>query len=183
MEQSKKAYKEIFELLEKHKGLICFDVNALKDRADVHLFGLELLDVHGLELDPVLIRSLGWNVLRDNVGIGWFGSKHNRTISWPDDGKQPEDELLLLINFPTGPFVLGSEYAADLFYRFFHELKSYKPKYCDSHNSALYFSMDNAADVFNDYDDILRKYKAQYQDEAKMRRKAQLQKELNDLEK
>jgi len=71
--------------------------------------------------------------------VGWWGEKYGRHISWSDDGKQPEDELLLVISFPTGAYIFGDDYPTEFFKEFFQELKTYNPKYTDTTNKTLYF--------------------------------------------
>jgi hypothetical protein len=153
-----KAYKAIFKVLKKYKDAIVFDIDNLAIKAAYHLFGIKLKEKYGLNINPKDIYSLDYQKLKDNVFIGWFGHKYNRTISWPDDDTQPEDELLLYIDFPTGAYIFGSDYPSAFFQKFFSELKKYNPKYTDSHNKSLYFSMDNASKIFNEYDIIIKRY-------------------------
>jgi hypothetical protein len=89
MNTTQKAYKEILKLLDKYKSDIVFDVDDLKWKAEVHLFGVELVEKYRFELDPKRIYSTDWQELMDNMYIGfWDGER--RTISWSDDGSQPK---------------------------------------------------------------------------------------------
>ena len=46
---------------------IVFDVNSLEREAKQHLFGVELVEKYGFNLDPKTIRSTGWQKLKENV--------------------------------------------------------------------------------------------------------------------
>ena len=116
------------------------------------------------------------------MSICKFGKKKRRTISWSDDGRQPEDdELLLSISFATGAYIFSDDYPETLFKDFFNELASYAPKYKDTVNKCLYFSMDNAGKIFNDFDAILAKYKSLNKEDFKKRKIEKLKKELETL--
>lgn len=104
-------------------------------------------------------------------------------ISWSDDGRQPsEDEYLYVISFPTGAYIFGQHYPTQLFQEFFHELRSYKPKYLDSANKTLYFDSSNAKEIHRDFPKILKKYQDRVKDDYKRIRKEQLEEELRQLE-
>lgn len=113
--------------------------------------------------------------------IGLFGEEHNRTISWPDDGRQPEDEWLYHISFPTGAYIFGEDYCTCTFDEFFAELKTYNPKYLDSANHSLYFTSDTAAKVHAALPELLKKYGSLVQNEINVKRILKLQEELKAL--
>lgn len=182
MENTKKAYEEILSVVNKYKDIICYNYNDLDSRAKTHLFGLELKEKYGLNIEPSEIRSLDYIRFGDYRGIGWWGEKYRRTISWSDDGKQPEDELLVWFGFSTGPFIFDEDYPTELFQEFFLELKSYNPKYSDTTNRNLYFSIETAKDVFNNFPEILKKYYEKNKIDSKQRKIAKLKKELETLE-
>ncbi len=154
----KELYDEILKLVEKSKDNLVYDFSEMKTKAKIHLFGIELKEKYGLDIDPKNMRSLDYNSFGDHLCISRYGEGRKRTISWPDQDRQPENELLLQIGFPTGAYIFGKDYPKELFQKFFNELKTYKPKYTDSHNDCLYFSMDNASGVFNNFKAILQKY-------------------------
>jgi len=110
-----------------------------------------------------------------------------RTISWSDDGRQPNDEWLFVISFPTGAYIFGdyfkSEYPKQTFNTFFNELKSLGAKYSDSANSSLYFTEENSKKVYDAFWGIFNKYKAMVADEMKEQRKKELEAELAKLNK
>ena len=185
---AEKAYKSILKLLKKHKDICVFDVEELERKSKLHLFGLQLKEEYGLNIIPTRVDSFEWQRWGDYRSIGWWGSKYRRTISWSDSGKQPEDELLFCIGFSTGAFIFGidggltdKEYPIKFFQKFWEELKTYKPKYIDSHNNSLYFSMDNAKDIFNNFDDILQKYNNINREDVKQRRIEKMESDLKKL--
>lgn len=183
MENIEKAYKEIFKVLNKHKDLIVFDISNLEQKSKLHLLGLELRGKYGLNIDTTKINSLEWNRFGDYLAIGMYGEDYRRTISWSDDGSQPENELLLVVSFPTGAYIFGDDYPVDLFKDFFNELSTFAPKYSDTTNKCLYFSMDNAKNIFNSFYDILNKYKELNRQDFNRRKIERLKKEIEKLEK
>lgn len=178
----KEAYSKILKLLKKHKDLIVFDINDLEEKSKLHLFGIELKEKYGLDIDPKIIQTFDWVRFGDYRTIGWWGDKHRRTISWSDDGNQPKDEQLLQISFPTGAYIFGEDYPAHLFEVFFAELKSFKPKYIDTANKSLYFKMENSSGVFNSFDSILKKYHEINREDLKQRKIKKMKEDLAKLE-
>lgn len=181
MNTTEKAYKEILKLLNRHKDVIVFDIDDLQTKAKHHLFGVELVEKYGFNLDPKRIHNTDWQELKDHVYIGfWDGEK--RKIPWSDDGSQPNNEVLLCIKYSTGAYIFGDDYPVEFFQKFFLELKSYKPKYVDSTNKGLYFSMDNAGEIFNNYDSIVKRYYEENKEDIKQRRIKQMKIDLAKLE-
>jgi len=178
---TEKAYSEIFKVLKKHKDICNIDIDDLERKAKYHLFGIELKEKYGLNINPKNIESTDWIRFGEFASIGIWGEKHRRTISWPDNGKQPKNEILLQYSFPTGAYIFGEHYPVELFQKLFQELKIYNPKYVDSHNSSLYFSMDNAKDIFNIFDDIMKKYFVLNKEDYKERQIKKLEDELLKL--
>ena len=180
-DKTSEAYKEILKVLRKHEDIIVFNVADLEDKANNHMLGVELREKHGFDINPTRIASVDWVRLKDEVSIGRYGAKHNRSISWSDDGTQPNDELLLSVYFPTGAYFFGKDYPTNIFEQFFLELKSYNPKYTDTHNSSLYFSMDNAGKIYNDYDSIIKKYTDKNKADTRKRKIVEMENELKKL--
>ena len=112
-----------------------------------------------------------------------MGKKYKRTISWSDSGEQPNDELLLLIKFPTGAYIFGDDYPTDLFHKFFRDLVNFKPKYTDFHNSTLYFSMDNAGSVYSEFKLLYNKYQELNKEDYIRRQIKKMEQELEMLKK
>lgn len=179
----KSAYDEIFELIYNYKDMVNIDLDYLKKRSQYHLFGIKLKEEYGLDIKLEHIQALDWNNFGEYLSIGLFGEKYRRTISWSDDGRQPEDELLLRICFSTGAYIFGDDYPQELFKTFFDEVKTYQPKYTDTTNKILYFSMDNAAKIFNGFKEILNKYYELDKRDKKIRQIKKLQSQLNILNK
>jgi hypothetical protein len=183
LQQATKAYKEIFKTLEKHKDSVVFNIDNLKQRAELHLWGLKLKEVYGLNIDLRDITSKEWCRIGDYINIGYFSCDNGRQISWEDNGNQPLNEHLVIFSFPTGGFMFGDDNPHILFRDFFQELKTYNPKYCDTHNSTIYFSLDKAQDVYNNFDEIFAKYKYRYNKSAKQREIEELETKLRELKK
>lgn len=176
-----KAYSEILKVLKKYKDVCVFDVDDLERKAKYHLFGVKLKEEYGFDIDPKNIHSLDWVNFGDHTSIGLYGEKYRRKISWSDNGEQPEDELLLKIGFSTGAFIFGDDYPTELFQKLFLELSGLNPKYTDIHNSSLYFSMDNAGIVFNDFKSIMAKYSEINKEDFKQRKIIKMEEELKKL--
>jgi len=180
--KAKKAYSETLGVLNKNKDLCVFDVKSLEFQSERHLFGLKLKEVYGFEIDVKRIASVDWFRINDYLSLGRFGEKYGRTVSWSDDDQQPSDELLLLISFPTGAYIFGDDYPRSLFNDLFDELKTYGPKYSDSNNQSLYFSLKQAGPVFNAFDGIMDKYYKINKGDFKSRKIKRLKEELEKLE-
>jgi len=185
---AKKGYDEIFKVLEKHKDICIFDISDLKLKAALHLFGIDLKETHGLNIGDRRISSLDWNKFGDYRSIAKWGEVHNRTISWSADGRQPKNEILLQICFPTGAFIFGTggtfnkDYPTDFFEKFWLELKSFKPDYTDEANHGLYWNVKNAKEIFNSFDSILNKYHKLNKEDLKQRKIKKMKEELEKLE-
>ena len=179
---SQKAYSDILKVLKKYKDLHAFDIDDLERKAKHHLFGIELKEKYGLNIDPKKVNALDYNKFGEYGCICWYGEKYNRTISWSDDGSNPTDELLYKIGFSTGAYIFGDDYPTDLFHKFFMELASYGPKYKDSHNKSLYFTLDSAADIFNNFSSILKKYYEWNKEDYKQRKIQKMKADLAKLE-
>jgi hypothetical protein len=181
----KEAYTEVYAACQKYaiefdKKYGLYDIQTMLRAAEERLRAIELYEVHGIRL-PELRFNPEWTKFDGYRAIGRY-DQSSRKISWPDDGKQPDNETLYSIGFPTGGYIFGGHYPKEIFVEFFQELKSYGPKYCDSHNSYLYFSLDNAKAVHNAFGDILDKYRKKDREQAARRRIKELKSELEKLE-
>ena len=186
-ENTKKAYEEIFSVIVKYRDIVVLDFNELESQSKRHLFGIELKEKYGLNVEPRDIRSLDWNKFGEYLSIGLFGEKYRRTISWSDDGKQPEDELMVHLSFSTGAYMFGNcsgedDYPKQFFQDFWQELKTYDPKYSDTVNKNLYFSIENGAKIFNEFPTILKKYYELNKIDAKERKIKKLKADLDKLQ-
>ena len=111
-----------------------------------------------------------------------MGEKHRRTISWSDDGLQPDDEWLLSISYPTGAYIFGDSYPKSLFQEYFLELKAIGAKYCDTANHRLYFNHENAKQAYEFKGDIFRKYKGKLTEFLEAEEAVKIRKRLDELE-
>lgn len=181
-ETAKKAYTEILKVVNKYKDECVFDIDKLERESKLHLLGLELKEKHGLDLNPKEIRSFDWIEFGEYKKISWYGEKYNRKISWSVDGRQPEDEMLLVLKFPTGAYIFGQDYPTVFFQQFWLELKSYNPDYTDESNHCLYWKIGNSKEVFNSFNGVLSKYYELNKEDIKQRRIEDMKKQIADLE-
>jgi hypothetical protein len=194
----KKAYTDVLIVCEKYpdfkdKYASCFsDINEMKLNAKNHLLLIEWYEKYGLKLDHAY-KPYTHNYFRlnDYKLFSYFNDakrdKDNgsgKYISWPDDDRQPKDEWLFEISFSTGAYIFGEDYDGQkqLFQDFFKELQSYKPDYSDTVNKSLYWKLENTKPVFDEFDNVLRKYRERNVTELKKREAAKLRKQLAELE-
>ena len=180
LQETKKVYDSILKIARKNKDLLNYDFQYLELQAKNHLFGLELKEVYGLEINEKRINNIQYQELKDNVHLTFIDSERT-TISWEDNGKKPKGEILIKFSYPTGAYIFGGDYPTDFFQKFFLELKSFNPDYCDSANKSLYFKLENAKEVFNNYNSILKKYYELNKEDIKQRKIIAMQKELDNL--
>lgn len=175
------AYKEILDVIVKHDDLLKDDhpiaiksglINRIKLQEISEEFDIEIKD-NNSNPNSFKLSEYEW--------ISLYGDCHNRTISWSDDGNQPDNERLYVISFSTGPYVFGSGYPEKTFKKFFDELKSYKPKYSDTHNDKLYFTAETARHIHEDFNDLFNKYKNLVSDEMRVKKIDDLEIELEKL--
>jgi len=180
LQETKKVYDSILKIAKKNKDLLNYDFQDLELKAKNHLFGLELKEIHGLNLDEKRIDNIRYKELKNNVHLTYIDGV-NSTISWSDNGEQPNGEHLIKFSYPTGAYIFGGDYPTIFFQKFFLELKSFKPDYCDSANKSLYFKLGNAKEIFNNYDSIVKKYYELNKEDFKQREIIRMQKELDNL--
>jgi len=192
----KKAYGEILDVLEKYKDFdgkySFYDVEKMIGEAKNHLMLIEWYEKYGLTITHDK-RLYGYNYvkLNDHITASYYrdaeaekNSGHGgKYISWSDDGRQPKDEWLLVISFPTGAYIFGDDYPVNIFQDFWNELKTYNPKYCDSHNNSLYFSLEKAKKVYDNFNDLLNKYQEINQKDFQRRKIEKMKTEIEEFEK
>lgn len=160
LEQAQEIYTELFAIMKANQEVCVFGIMELERQAENHLFGIKLQESYRLNINPKHIYSTHINVFFNEwVSIYRVGAKYDNLITNSDSGKQPKNELLVVIRFTTGPFCLSPEYPRDLFLSMLEEFKTYAPTYTDLTNNALYYSIDQAAGVFNSFEEIYTKYK------------------------
>jgi len=192
----KKAYQNILEACEKYQNFdnkySFYDIDTMRHSAKNHLLLIEWYEKYGLKLShdykPMQYHHFKVN---EYMAFSYFqdgdNDKDNRVgkyISWSDDGRQPSNEWLLCISFPTGAYIFGEDYAGQqqLFQSFISELKSYNPDYSDTVNKSFYWKLENAKSVFEDFSDVLQKYRERNKSELNKRKAEKLRKELEALE-
>ena len=142
----------------------------------------EIQESFGINLTGCYDYSATYFKVGDNRYIAKYGKKYNRTISWSEDGKQPEDEWLLAITYPTGAYIFGEDYQTETFKQYFDELKEFEPKYVDTVNHCLYYTADKAKAVYDKIGEIYKKYRAGAEDNRKESKIQALRKQLEELE-
>lgn len=96
---------------------------------------------------------------------------------------QPEnDRWLICISFSIGAYIFGEDYDYELFEEFYEELKSYKCDFSDDTNKEIYFYIENAHKILNDYDGIYEKYINKHKERLKQKEKEELRARLAKLE-
>lgn len=174
-------FEEILKVASKSEDV--FNSSELYDIRE----GLKLLKISEEFKLPLHHRSPGWYGVEGFYSnwhaVGLFGIEHNRVIPWSDDGRQPENEWLFRLSFPTGGYCFSDNgfYAKETFDAFFNELKTFKPAYSDSQNSSLYFTSKNSYEVAGNFDTIFDKYRDMVKNEMKSQRMKELEKELSKL--
>jgi len=193
----KEAYTKVLEACEKYPDFdnkYSFrDINDMKRSAKSHLLLVEWYEKYGLKLSHDY-KPAEYNYFKHgNYGcFNYFNDARaekdsgngGKYISWPDDDRQPKNEWLYNISFPTGAYIFGEdyEYQQDLFQEFIKELKSYKPDYSDTVNKSFYWKLENAKAILESFDSILKKYNEKNRSEFDKRKAAKLRKELEKLE-
>jgi len=127
--------------------------------------------------------------INDNCRLSYFNNAIEDKEKWcwkfisrSDDWRQPKDEWLFAIYYSSWAYLFGDDYPTALFEEFFEELKSYNPKYLDTRNHSLYFWMDNFSKIFNEYNNVLQKYREKNKEDYKIRRKKKLEEQIKKLE-
>lgn len=183
MQEQLNAYKALYEVAKQHGDLI----------EGSHLFSIEekLKELElSVEFNIELHKSgTTWYTKYmgsgHDVNVGLYSEEQHRQISWSDDGRQPENEWLCVISFPTGAYIFGDylkgQYPLKTFNAFFEELKSFGTKYCDTNNHNLYYTSDVGYKVVEAFPAIFKKYKDMSQHEYERQRVKELKAELAKL--
>lgn len=176
------TYKELKRIIEESKEpLASFIADSTLSRLQELIIRCDLEVTYGYKFKALdRIRSLDLSHLNDNMSIRTMdGITHK--ISWEVNGRQPQNETLFVLSFNLGAYFFGDDYPVDLFNSFFKELRKYKPSYIDYVNHKLYFTLENGAKVYNNFDSIVKKYRDQYREEANIRKIIAMEKELKEL--
>lgn len=182
--------EKAFKICEENKQLFSdigiSDFGRTCDEVKKLLYSIKLEKDYGiLNITRSMVQCTESSVfvrINDNMYIASMGEKYRRTISWSVDGRQPDDEIMLVLSFPTGAYIFGDSYPTELFARMWEEIKSYGYKYVDDMNHNVYFSLDVAAPIANGFRDLLNKYYKIFKEEVNIRRAEELRRELAKLE-
>jgi ElaB/YqjD/DUF883 family membrane-anchored ribosome-binding protein len=167
------------------------DIKTMRNSARNHLAVEEWREKYGIDIshdkrvhDSTYIRIneyIFFSYYKDGKADKEKGS--GKYVFWSVDGRQPKDEWLLVISFPTGAYIFGDdyEYQKKLFEDFFKELQSYNSKYNDVVNSTVYYAMDDANKIYREFESVLDKYKDRNKAELKQRKVEKLKKDLEKL--
>lgn len=186
MIDKKEALTKINSLIEKllKEVNLGYKVDCFKSDINTMIKIMEVCDTFGLSR-TLAENNPSW----DNISISQerrvslHGEKYRRTISWSDDGKQPDEgEWLYVITFSSGAYFLHEKYPTDLFNELWQDLKSYKPKYIDTVNHCLYYAPQEAKSVHEAYEGIIKKYRGMVKDHLEKKRIEELKAELEKLE-
>lgn len=192
----KKAYKEIESVCEKYTDLAeQYEMRDIKDMliaAKNHLKIAKWEDDYGIKLPhKICLHGATYAKIGEYITLNHYGNAEKdkeegsgRYISWSDNGRQPNNEWLLVITFPTGGYIFGGDYEGQkqLFQDFFDELKHYNPDFCDTSNKGLYWRPENASSIYKEFNSIIKKYHERNASELKNRKIAKMKSELAKLE-
>lgn len=192
----KEAYSSILKVCDKYTNFdnqFNFrDIDDMRRSAKGHLMLIEWYEEHGLKIDHQYNPSL-YNYFKtgEYLVFNYFGDAERdkangsgKYISWSDDDRQPKDEWLLNISFPTGAYIFGDDYnyQQELFRAFVQRLKEYKPDYSDTANKSFYWKLDNSKAIFEGFNTILQEFHEKNRSEMKSREAEKLRKRLKELE-
>ncbi len=190
----KDFYTKILNICKEYKQ---YEYDELKDMRNIleksnnHLMLIEWKEKYWLDIShEYMFYGYSYIKLSNDTIFSYFANAKEeqkkwsgKFINWEDKGKQPKNEWLYQLSFPTWSYIFWSDYTEDLFERFWNELKTYWPKYCDSHNNHMYFSLDNAKWIYNDYRSIYLKYRDIYFQEKKQRDIHDMERKLEEMKK
>lgn len=183
MNKQIQAYTEVLAVVEKYPEEFKDDweIPRLKET----LGRLKMQERFGFRLEGTGTSYGVVGAFNNFTRVSLYGEEYNRIISWPDGDRQPENEWLFCICFPTGPYIFGDyfkdDYPTETFSAFFNELKGFEPKYIDSANKALYYTESSSKAVYEAFGRIFDKYKGLVKDELLRKRKKELEEELAKL--
>ena len=190
--RKKELYSAICKIYDDFKGIednkAKFFLIECYYKAKDELLFLDWKEKYGIDITDHYGASSGYIKLNKIMSITYISDGYKdkekgsgKFIS--NSKKQPIDEWLLSIRFPTGAYIFGEDNPIDLFKKFYEELKSYNPDYTDDLNRELYWKIDNASTIYHKFQDIFNKYLNIYKKEAKKRKINMLKEKLRKLEK
>lgn len=169
------VFQNIFNLCEKYIG-DNETIMTIKEKCSLELFRNEIIEKYNINIpidkinNTKYIRISSWH---GDISLGIYNEKNVCNME-----EKPDNEMLLSIQFPTGAYIFGEDYDTEIFNEFYKELKTYKPKFCDDLNHYLYFELKNAGKIYNEYENIYKKYKEKYNSKIYKRKIDKLKEEI-----
>lgn len=176
MKDLKKAYTEILDVCQKYSDCDFAQLYEFRDIKDMtekcrnHLMIIDWNEKYKLDIKhSKWLYNSTYVELWGNKYISYYGDAEADKNKWywkyisrEDNGKQPKNERLFQLSYPDGAYIFWSSYQPDVFKSFFEELKTYWYKYVDTVNSYIYFPLEVASKILEDYDSIYNKYRELY---------------------
>ena len=156
------------------------EIRNFEREIDKKLKVIEYKEKYDIDLKTRDIQNADWIYIERFKGTIYIG-KGMKVLN--SDAQPDENEELIAFCYPTGPYIFGSDYDTEVFEEFFEELKKYNFKYIDDINAKLYFELEQGSKLFKDYDKICKKYQELYDLRSKERKKEELKKQLEMLDK
>jgi len=96
----------------------------------------------------------------------------------------PHPAELMMISFPSGPYMFGDDYCKDFFDDFLNDIINANPcpDFIDRRNGAVYYRPLNASKGYDNYKRILKNYKEKNVDRLRKLKIEKLQREIERLE-
>lgn len=145
-----------------------------------HIARMEIEDSTGIKL-PIHYRGYGRAEVGSHDWVMHY-SDSGQGLSWPDDGRQPCNETLYGISFPTGAYIFGEGYPTDSFNEFFDRLKQVGAKYFDTRNHTLLYDLSVAKEAHDELRRLLPMYAEKGREEAARKRIENLQSEIDKIQ-
>lgn len=168
-------YRKLIDIMQEYSDL---DIKSELGSINEKLKLAELSELFGIDLKNKSFSNYIHLNYDNTKSLGYF---KEGSISWSDDGRQPEGEWLYRLSYPCGAYTFHSDYPTETFGKFIDEIKSYNPKYSDTCNKSFYFSPENAKTIHDNIDTIFSKYLSQVKDELKKMKIKKLENELTKL--
>jgi len=173
--EDKEIFKKIFNICKEYEG-DNETVKTIKEKCNLELFRNEIIEKYNINIPINKINNTKYIRIKDwhgEICLGVFNEENTLNMD-----EKPKNEMLLSIQFPTGAYIFGENYDKELFDEFYKELKTYSPKFCDDLNHYLYYSLENASKIYNDYEDIYKKYRDKYNSKFYKRKIDELKNEI-----
>lgn len=158
----KKIYSEVLKVLKKHKDDMVFSVDKLEEQANAHIFGVELKEKYGLNIDLKKIHDTNYIRVGDFRYIVSYIEAKNKLSCFHDIVREiGKFDYLFVLDFPMGAYIFSydnKEYPANFFAAFLQELRTYNPDFVSNITDTLCWRLENSKEIFNSFEGILDKY-------------------------